>query len=145
MVPNPVDREIASQQGVDPLKQQTEDRDHTIYEVYCELDHRDFPDRTSGEPTGLMLPYRVAIEKDSMTVLEVRRNWKEGDGPSSPHRLCEIPHVPGFGFYDIGLVHILGNTTNALTAAWLGNARRQHVRQLPRLPDRQARRPPEHQ
>jgi hypothetical protein len=26
--------------------------------------------------------------------------------------------VPGLGFYDIGLIHILGNTTNALTAAW---------------------------
>jgi hypothetical protein len=26
--------------------------------------------------------------------------------------------VPGFGFYDIGLLHILGNTTNAVTAAW---------------------------
>jgi hypothetical protein len=26
--------------------------------------------------------------------------------------------VPGMGFYDIGLLHILGNTTNAMTAAW---------------------------
>ena len=26
--------------------------------------------------------------------------------------------VPGLGFYDIGLLHILGNTTNAITAAW---------------------------
>jgi len=26
--------------------------------------------------------------------------------------------VPGMGFYDIGLLHILGNTTNAVTAAW---------------------------
>lgn len=120
VVPNPVDREIASQQGVDPLKQQTEDRDHTIYEVYCELDLRDFPDKDeSGEPTGLMLPYRVAIEKDSMTVLEVRRNWKEGDETKQPRiGFVKFPYVPGFGFYDIGLVHILGNTTNALTAAW---------------------------
>jgi hypothetical protein len=26
--------------------------------------------------------------------------------------------VPGFGFYDLGLLNILGNTTNAITAAW---------------------------
>ena len=26
--------------------------------------------------------------------------------------------VPGLGFYDIGLLHILGNTTSAVTAAW---------------------------
>jgi hypothetical protein len=27
-------------------------------------------------------------------------------------------YVPGVGFYDIGLLNILGNTTNAITAAW---------------------------
>ena len=26
--------------------------------------------------------------------------------------------MPGIGFYGIGLLHILGNTTNAVTAAW---------------------------
>jgi hypothetical protein len=35
-------------------------------------------------------------------------------------KVCFVKYtfVPGFGFYDIGLLHILGNTTNAITAAW---------------------------
>lgn len=120
VIPNSVDREIANVQGVDPVKQQTEDRDHTIYEVYCELNLRTFPDKDeNGKETGLHLPYRVVIEKDSMTVLEVRRNWREDD-PTKQSRIpfVKFPYVPGLGFYDIGLVHIVGNTTNALTAAW---------------------------
>ncbi len=121
VVPNTVDREIASQQGVDAVTmQQTEDRDHTIMEVYCELDLRQFPDRDEdGRVTGLMLPYRVAIEKDSQIVLEIRRNWKKDDETKQARiGFVKFPYVPGLGFYDIGLVHILGNTTNALTAAW---------------------------
>lgn len=117
---NPVDQQIANTQGIDPNVQQGEDRDHTIYEVYCELDIKGFEHKDkSGEPTGLALPYRVVIEKDSQQVLEVRRNWKEGDDARLP-KICFVkyPFVPAFGFYDIGLVHILGNTTNALTASW---------------------------
>jgi len=30
----------------------------------------------------------------------------------------KFPFVPGLGFYGIGLLHILGNSTNAITAAW---------------------------
>jgi hypothetical protein len=117
--PNAVDREIADAQGVNPVAQQTEDRDHTIYECYCELDIRGFEHEDEDGPTGLPLPYRVVIEKDSKQILEIRRNWREEDESC----LAKLPfvkysYVPGLGFYDLGLLHILGNTTNALTAAW---------------------------
>lgn len=118
---NPVDLQIADTQGVDPNTQQvSEDRDHTVYEVYCELDIKGFEHTDkSGEETGLPLPYRVVIEKDSREILEVRRNWAEDD-ESRLAKICFVkyPFVPGLGFYDIGFIHILGNTTNALTAAW---------------------------
>jgi hypothetical protein len=59
------------------------------------------------------------IDKDSQRILEVRRNWREDDETKLPKvPFVKYPFVPGLGFYDIGLVHILGNTTNALTAAW---------------------------
>lgn len=117
---NAVDEQIANTQGISPYNQQGEDRDHIVYEVYCEINLKGFEHKDkSGEETGLALPYRVVIEKDSRQVLEVRRNWKEGDEARLP-KICFVkyPFVPAFGFYDIGLVHILGNTTNALTAAW---------------------------
>lgn len=118
---NPVDRQIADTQGIDVSAQQQveENRDHTIYEVYCELDLAGYEHKKNGDVTGLPLPYRVVIEKDSRTILEVRRNWDEDDERQLA-KICFVkyPFVPGLGFYDIGLVHILGNTTNALTAAW---------------------------
>jgi hypothetical protein len=119
-MPNVVDQEIANTQGIDPqIAMQEADRDHTIYECYCELDIRGFEDKDGKGPTGLALPYRVVMDKDSRRVLEVRRNWREDDD-SKLAKICFVKYsyVPGLGFYDIGLVHILGNTTNALTAAW---------------------------
>jgi hypothetical protein len=117
---NAVDRQIAETQGIDPnTQQQQEDRDHTIYECYCELDIRGFEHKEDGVPTGLPLPYRVVIEKDSRQILEIRRNWREDDETLAA-KICFVkyPYVPGLGFYDIGLIHILGNTSNSLTAAW---------------------------
>jgi hypothetical protein len=119
VVLNPVDRQIADTQGITPNSQQTEDRDHTIYETYCELDIRGFEDRDNDGITGLPLPYRVVIDKDSRQVLEIRRNWREEDETKAA-KVCLVKYsfVPGLGFYDIGLLQILGNTTSALTAAW---------------------------
>jgi len=116
---NAIEQQKAQIQGVDAQTQQTEDREHMIYEVYCELNIRGFEHKEKGEATGLQLPYRVVIEKDSQQVLEVRRNWAEDDDRKLA-KICFVkyPYVPGIGFYDIGLIHILGNTTNALTAAW---------------------------
>jgi hypothetical protein len=50
----------------------------------------------------------------------VTRNYaeKDKDLPTARRRYVKYTYVPGFGFYDIGLLHILGNTTNAATAAW---------------------------
>jgi hypothetical protein len=117
---NPVEQEIADVQGIDiSAQQQAEDnREHTIYEVYCELNLAGYEHKQDGQVTGLPLPYRVVIEKDSQVVLEVRRNWEEDDERQLA-KICFVkyPYVPGMGFYDIGLIHILGNLTNALTAA----------------------------
>ena len=117
---NPVDLEIASTQGIDPNSKFTEEnRDYTIYECYAELNIRGFEDKENGKSTGLALPYRVAIDKDSRQILEIRRNWNEDDERKlAKINFVKYPFVPGFGFYDIGLLQILGNTTNGLTAAW---------------------------
>lgn len=118
--PNVVDEKIANVQGVAAKPDRPEDADHSIYECYCELDIPGYEDKDEdGNPTGLALPYRVTIEKTSRKVLEIRRNWNEDD----EDREAKMPfvvfrYVNGMGFYGIGLLHILGNTTSALTAAW---------------------------
>jgi uncharacterized OsmC-like protein len=96
-----------------------EDRDREIYECYCELDIVGFEHKWKGKPSGLEVPYRVTIDVSSRQILSVVRNYEqEGRLPTARRVFVKYPFVPGLGFYDIGLLHILGNTTNALTATW---------------------------
>lgn len=96
-----------------------EDYKHTIYETYAELDIAGFQHADGGKITGLPLPYRVSIDKDSQTILEVRRNWDEADDRFLKHMpIVKYPFVDGMGFYGIGLLHIMGNATAAVTTAW---------------------------
>jgi hypothetical protein len=62
----------------------------------------------------------VTIDVTSREILSMVRNYDEEteELPEARVSFVKYPFVPGFGFYDIGLLHILGNTTNAVTAAW---------------------------
>ena len=119
-----VQREKMSQQGIAMESRNAEDRDREIYECYCELDIPGFEHRHKGKITGLEIPYRVTIDVSSREVLSIVRNYDEPTGdegnelPETRTNFVKYTFVPGMGFYDIGLLHILGNTTNAVTAAW---------------------------
>lgn len=118
---DPVKRKQDMTQGVRTTSSaRPEEQDYTIYECYCELDLPGYEHTgEDGEQTGLPLPYRVSIEKDSRTILEIRRWWKADDPQCRPkRRLVKYGFVDGIGFYGIGLLHILGNSTAALTGAW---------------------------
>ena len=115
-----VQREKNAQQGITAESLNPEDRDREIYEVYCELDLPGFEHKHKNKPSGLEIPYIVTIDLSSQQVLSVVRNYAEDDQelPTARRRFVKYTFVPGMGFYDIGLLHILGNTTNAITAAW---------------------------
>jgi hypothetical protein len=117
---NAVDQKIAEVTGVSLNNRRQEDQDHTIYECYCELNIKGFEHKDNkGKATGLDLPYRVTIEKDSQQILEIRRNWKEGDDNYLAKKVfVKFPFIPALGFFDIGLLQLLGNSARALTAAW---------------------------
>lgn len=104
--------------GVQATPQDPRDNDHELYECYCELELDQFaPKKFKGK--GLALPYRVTIELTSRKILDIRRNWKEDDEECLPREyFVEFSYDKAFGFYGIGLLHILGNTTKTLTAAW---------------------------
>ena len=113
-------REKMAQQGISTSSFNPEDRDREIYECYCELDIRGFEHRHNGKDTGLEIPYRVTIDASTHEILSIVRNYDEDtkDLPEARQNFVKYTFVPGMGFYDIGLLHILGNTTNAVTAAW---------------------------
>lgn len=114
---NQVDQAKAEVSGVQPSTD-PRDLDYEVYECYCELDLDDYaPTQFKGK--GLPLPYKVVIEKESQKVLELRRNWRENDKEAQAIQFfVDYPYMRAFGFYCIGLLHLLGNTTKALTALW---------------------------
>lgn len=115
-----VQRAEKDQQGVQPDPTHPEDRDREIYECYCELDVIGHEHKWKGRNSGLELPYRVTIDVTSRKVLAVVRNYNKSkkELPQARKTFVKYTFVPGLGFYDIGLLDILGNTTTAVTAAW---------------------------
>lgn len=111
------ERKVKSIQGIQTGSKLPSDYRYTIYETYVECDLAGFEHEEEGKPTGLPLPYRVTIDRDSREVLEVRRNYKEDDVDfRARRRFVKYSVIPGLGFYDYGYMHLLGNTTRALTA-----------------------------
>ena len=111
----------AAQQGITTTSANPDDRDREIYEIYCELDIKKFEHKYKGKVTGLEIPYRVTIDVSSREILSITRNYDQPEAgmlPEARTTFVKYTFVPGLGFYDIGLLHILGNTTNAITAAW---------------------------
>ncbi len=110
------EREIAGRKAI---TDRPADMPHTIYECYTFLDLSEWGHKEDGQTPGIPLPYRVTLDKDSRTILEIRRNWREDDELFRRRRVfVKFGLVPGMGFLDYGLLHLLGNSTRALTALW---------------------------
>jgi hypothetical protein len=109
------------QEGKAQASTRPEDRDHEIHECYCEADIPGYEHKWKGKISGLEVPWRVTIDVSSKQILSIVRNYPKPEGNALPEKrrtFVKYTFVPGFGFNDIGLLHILGNTTNAITAAW---------------------------
>lgn len=118
VISNLIDQQKEAVAGQKEIQQRPEDRDYTLYEIYTELDLDEFaPEQFKGK--GLPLPYRVTIETESRKILDIRRNWDEDDEECCAKKFfVQFPFVRGLGFYGLGYIHLLGNTTITLTAAW---------------------------
>lgn len=116
---------VAEIEGIAAAPMLPADMEHVVFECRCELSSaismfgatpelRALDRDENGHEPGFPLPYRVAIDKDSRKVLEVRRNWKPGD-PDYRARRAYVKYgfIPGDGFYDWGLIHLAGNPTLA--------------------------------
>ena len=69
------------------------------------------------DPSGVSLPYIVEVEKVSKEVLSIRRNWMPtGNKLVKREWYTQYGFVPGFGFYNLGYVSLLGNFQDTLTA-----------------------------
>jgi hypothetical protein len=98
----------------------TRDEDvFTVLEIHTDLDLEGFEDKDStGENTGIKLPYIVAIELGSREVLSIRRNYLAED-PSKQKQeyFVHFKFLPGMGFYGFGLIHMIGGLSRTATTA----------------------------
>jgi hypothetical protein len=95
----------------------TSDDRYTILEVHADLiiDGVD----TEGEDDDLQIakPYVVTLEKGTGKILAIRRNWNIDDPLMLKRQhFVHYAYVPGFGFYGLGLIHIIGGYAKAGTS-----------------------------
>lgn len=90
----------------------TSDDRYALYEVHVQRNISGFDDEDD-----LPKPYVVTIDKGTGTVLAVRRNWDPTDPLRLPRQhFVHYGYVPGFGFYCLGLIHIIGGYARAGTS-----------------------------
>ena len=97
-----VEKKIAERMG---FRASTDDR-YKILEMHVDLIMEDDP---YADDDGVALPYIVTIEKQTETVLAIRRNWDPDDDlKQKRNHFVHYSYVPGFGFYAFGLIHLVG-------------------------------------
>ena len=114
--PSEVKEEMDDIAGVTPSYMDT---DITVLECHVNLDLEGFEDSAQdGEPTGIKLPYIVTVSEENGKVLSVRRNWKKDDPEKNKVQyFVHFKFLPGFGFYGLGLIHMIGGLSRTATAA----------------------------
>ena len=91
----------------------TADSRYSLYEIHADM----VIDGLEGDGEGLAKPYVVTIERGTGKVLAVRRNWNPEDPLALKRQhFVHYVYVPGFGFYGLGLIHIIGGYARAGTS-----------------------------
>ena len=110
--PDSFTSKIDSIMGISPAENY--DLQYVLLEQHCYLD---LPEPFNN-PDGVALPYVVTVEEESRKVIAIRRNWSKEDPTQSKQTyFTHYKFVPGFGFYGLGLIHLLGNMTMSATSA----------------------------
>jgi len=110
--PNQFTSKIDNIMGISPAENY--DEQYTLLEQHCQ---RDLP-APLNNPDGLALPYVITVEENSKKVIAIRRNWSKEDPTQTKQTyFTHYKFVPGFGFYGLGLIHLLGNLTMSATSA----------------------------
>jgi hypothetical protein len=93
----------------------TDDDRYTLYEIHADLVIEGV-DEEEGD-IEIAKPYVVTIERSTQNVLAIRRNWTPDDSLMlKRNHFVHYVYVPGFGFYGLGLIHIIGGYARAGTS-----------------------------
>lgn len=114
----PQDNQTASEKANDKIEgkqapSKNIDGVRRVYEITCFLRLEDDP-----ETNGARAPYILTIDEETDKVLSLYRNWEAGDTKFSKlDWVVEFKFIPWRGAYAIGLPHLIGGLSAALTGA----------------------------
>jgi hypothetical protein len=106
---NDITQKIQDIEGITPSKSYQKDGRFTILEMHVDID-------IPGQEKDFACPHIVSICKETKQVLSIRQNYLDDD--ESFKRIQHFVHykfLPGFGFYGLGYVHLLGNLQKSVT------------------------------
>jgi hypothetical protein len=111
--PQPYHSDIEKRKAEEGGFSLTDDDRYAVYEVHADL----VIEGVDEDEDDIAKPYVVTIERSTNEVLSIRRNWN----PEDPLMLkrqyfVHYVYVPGFGFYGLGLIHIIGGYAKAGTS-----------------------------
>jgi hypothetical protein len=110
--PTPYHTDIEEQKAKEGGFTITHDNRYALYEIHANL----VIDGVDDED-GLAKPYVITVDKGTGIVLAVRRNWNPDDPLALKRQhFVHYVYVPGFGFYGLGLIHIIGGYAKAGTS-----------------------------
>ena len=110
--PLPYHTDIEEKKAKDNGFSLSDDDRYAIYEIHVTTVIEGVDDEED-----LAKPYVITIEKGTNTVLAIRRNWNPDDELELKRQhFVHYVYVPGFGFYGLGLIHIVGGYAKAGTS-----------------------------
>ena len=115
--PQPYHTDIEERKAEEGGYSITDDNRYAVYEIHADIVIEGVDEEDGDEEAQIAKPYVVTIERGTGEILAIRRNWN----PEDPLMLkrqhfVHYAYVPGFGFYGLGLIHIIGGYAKAGTS-----------------------------
>lgn len=125
--PEPFHTDVEEKKAAEGGYDLTDDNRYSVYEIHADLiipgvdeefDEGEEVDESDPDSIQIAKPYVVTIERGTGEVLAIRRNWDPDDDELMLKRqhFVHYVYVPGFGFYGLGLIHIIGGYARAGTS-----------------------------
>jgi len=111
--PQPYHTDIEERKAEEGGYSITDDNRYAVYEIHADI----VIEGVDDSDEEIAKPYVVTIERGTGEVLAVRRNWNPDDSLMLKRQhFVHYVYVPGFGFYGLGLIHIIGGYAKAGTS-----------------------------
>ena len=111
--PEPYHTDIEERKAEEGGYSLTDDDRYAIYEIHADL----IIEGVDESDDEIAKPYVVTIERGSNSILAIRRNYDPEDQLKLKRQhFVHYVYVPGFGFYGLGLIHIIGGYARAGTS-----------------------------